>query len=396
MWKAPMFVLASLILCSTASAQCENYLVGETYFGVNDYIEYRPGDMPLIIAVPHGGYLTPQEISDRNCNGCVYVNDAFTLELGNEVFDAIQTQTGGCTPHLIINHLDRRKLDGNRNLSEAADGDPLAEQAWNDFHDFIEASKSCVTGTFGKGFFVDLHGHGHTIQRIEYGYLLYEDELALSDATLNTNTYVNWSSLRNLANTNVMGLTHAQLLRGEHALGTLLGNEGYPGVPSQQDPFPLLNHPYFSGGYNTVVHSSYQGGSIDGVQIECNQSIRFNADTRQEFAQNLAEGLTDFIEMHYAPEGGLCTNSVGLNERHSTEPMLYPNPGNGRFNLRMDRGGLTIKEIEVRTLDGRIIQTIDDVEAQQVCAIPNPGIYIIRVAFSNGTTHQYRWINHGL
>lgn len=396
MWKQVTLIVFLMATRAVTFAQCSEYEVGETYYGLNNYIEYRPGNMPLIIAAPHGGYLTPSEISDRNCSGCVYVNDAFTLELGNELFDAIQAVTEGCTPHLIINHLDRRKMDGNRNIGEAADGDPLAEQAWNDFHGFIQTSKACVTGTFGKGFFVDLHGHGHTIQRIEYGYLLYEDELALSDATLNTSTYINWSSLRNLANTNVMGLTHAQLLRGDHALGTLLGNEGYPGVPSQQDPFPLINHPYFSGGYNTVVHSSYQGGSIDGVQIECNQSIRFNEAARQAFAITLAENLSTFIELHYAPRGGLCNTTVGIKEPEQTSIQMYPNPGRNRFNLSSNHSNSNIIEVEIFTLDGCRLHHQSTFGNENSFEVQGAGVYIVCVKTSDGKTARFRWINNGL
>lgn len=384
-----------VVLSADTFAQCDEFVVGQTYFGLNDYIEYRPGNMPLIIAVPHGGYLNPTEISDRNCSGCVYVNDAYTLELGNEVFNAIQDHTDGCTPHLIINHLDRRKMDGNRNIDEAADGDPLAEQAWNDFHGFINASKTCVTQTFGKGFFVDLHGHGHTIQRIEYGYLLYEDELALSDLALNTPTYINWSSLRNLANTNVMGLTHAQLLRGNHALGTLVANDNYPGVPSLQDPYPLANHPYFSGGYNTVVHSSYQGGTIDGVQIECNQSIRFNVNMRQEFAVKLAENLSAFIELHYAPQGGLCNNTVRVAEQSNALINLYPNPGRSQFQLSTVNTHVSIIELAFYTLDGRMISQRINPSLHGTYEVQEPGVYIIVARLSDGSTARVRWVNQG-
>ncbi len=390
--KSSMLTLAIQIIVASVAAQCEAYIPGEVYFGENNYIEYRAGDMPLIIAVPHGGYLNPSEISDRNCSGCVYTNDAFTLELGEELYEAITSQTEGCRPHLIINHLDRRKLDGNRSMGEAADGDPLAEQAWVDFHDFITSSKACVTSTFGKGFFVDLHGHGHTIQRIEYGYLLYEDELALSDETLNTSTYINWSSLRNLATTNVMGLSHAQLLRGTHALGTILANANYPGVPSEQDPFPLLSQPYFSGGYNTVVHSSYQGGSIDGVQIECNQSIRFNETARQEFAVHLAAGLIQFTQMFYASGADLCA-PLSVEEYTAQQVTLFPNPGSGSLQIAQTGDEKVIKSIHVFRSDGQFMMNLTGHQCTQPIHIAQSGVYLINVVFSDNTRINKRWVN---
>lgn len=57
----------------SASAQVEvyvpvpvaDYLPGVSYFGRRDYVEYIPGELPVVLSVPHGGALTPTEISDR-------------------------------------------------------------------------------------------------------------------------------------------------------------------------------------------------------------------------------------------------------------------------------------------------------------------------------------------
>lgn len=370
---------------------CDAYEVGQIYFGENDYIEYRPGTLPLIISVPHGGYLTPDEIADRDCAGCVYVNDGFTQELGYELYQAIFEQVG-CYPHLIINHLDRQKLDGNRNLSEAADGDAIAEQAWIEFHNFITAAKACVTDVFGKGFFVDLHGHGHSIQRIEYGYLLYEDELSFEDAVLNSATYVNYSSLRNLVNTNIMGLSHTDLLRGAGSLGSLTADIGYPGVPSSSDLFPLVGQPYFSGGYNTVTHSSYQGGSIDGVQVECNQSIRFDSAARMEFAAAFAGSLIDFVSTHYSLGGSLCIDT-SIDEHEATTLTVYPNPGRGVLHLDVNGGVGNGGRLTIFDNSGRIVAEVFlRARSHQLSGLA-PGSYILRYINDRGHTQSLRWLN---
>ncbi len=116
------------------------YTPGETYFGTNDYIEYHAGNIPVIISVPHGGYLEPTSIPDRACSGCVTVRDSFTEELAYDINDALPKVFGG-HPHIIINKLARVKLDANREIVEAALGDPQAETAWYEYHDFIQASK---------------------------------------------------------------------------------------------------------------------------------------------------------------------------------------------------------------------------------------------------------------
>ena len=61
--------------------------------------------------------------------------------------------------------------------------------AWNEFHGFITNARNTANQQNNfKTFFVDLHGHGNPIQRIELGYLLYDDELALSGRYLEYTT----------------------------------------------------------------------------------------------------------------------------------------------------------------------------------------------------------------
>ncbi len=71
----------------------------------------------------------------------------------------------GRRPHIVINRLHRIKLDANREIGEAAQGNATAETAWREFHEFIEAAKDAVFDDFGRGLYIDLHGHGHDNQR---------------------------------------------------------------------------------------------------------------------------------------------------------------------------------------------------------------------------------------
>lgn len=295
-----LFLSLLVIACGTvAPVTAQPFVPGQTYFSSNGHIEYRCGELPLIIAAPHGGLLSPADMPDRTCNDAVWVNDANTQELARSI-DSVFQVAYGCRPHLIINHLHRRKMDGNRNLADAACGDPQAIAAWTAFHSYINAASDQVVAAYGRGLFLDLHGHGHPMQRLELGYLLYEDELAWSDAALNSTQAINWSSLRHLATNNAQELQHADLLRGPQALGTRLADRGYPSVPSQQDPFPLLGQPYFSGGYNTVEHSSYLGGTVDGLQVECNMNgVRDTGPNRTRFADSLRVAVVEYLTAHF-------------------------------------------------------------------------------------------------
>ena len=269
--------------------------------GAGNYIEFMTGTMPLVISIPHGGYMLPDDIPERPCINCSKNQDILTLEVGIGIREAIHRLTG-YYPFLIVNNLHRTRLDPNRNIEEAADGNRNAEIAWYQFQGFIDSAKAEVTREFGKGLYIDLHGHRHMIKRTELGYLLSGEELQFDDEMLDLGTFIEYSSIRNLVNTNTEGLSFSQLLRGPSSLGSMLCDLGYPAVPSSEIPFPEAAEPYFSGGYNTTRHGSSAGGTIDGIQIELDMDIRSDPKSRERLITDMSSLLVNFLRMHYFPD----------------------------------------------------------------------------------------------
>jgi hypothetical protein len=268
------------------------YVAGQTYFGRNQYIEYMAGSFPIVVSAPHGGSLTPAEIPDRRWGETA--RDTATVELAREVAQALQARTG-LPPHLVLCHLRRSKLDANREVGEAAQGNPFAVQAWNEYHAFIEAAAADVRLRAGRGFYLDLHGHGHPTARVELGYLITAASLDLSDDELNGGGFARASSLGEV--TLWSSAMFAELLRGPTSLGGLLAARSYPAVPSPAIPSPG-GDPYFSGGYSTARHAS-SGSSLGGVQIECHYAgVRDTAASREAFARALADALVVFVATH--------------------------------------------------------------------------------------------------
>ena len=280
------------------------YLADSVYTGRNGYIEYIAGNTPVIFAAPHGGSLTPSEIPDRTealCDTTTIVTqaDANTEALVREIRSAFYARTGKY-PHVIINRLYRGKLDPNRSLGTGACGDPEAETAWDEYHDFINAAKQSVISQYGRGWFTDIHGHGHSIQRLEIGYLLEATDLQQSNGTLDgSSAYENESSFRTFsAGTTV---SFSGLLRGNGSLGTLLEAAGYPSVPSLSTPTPLSGEPYFTGGYSLQQHGCAGGGSICGLQIEHNYTgVRDNATNRATYAAALVRVYETFLAQNFS------------------------------------------------------------------------------------------------
>lgn len=292
------------------------YTPGQSYFGRNNYIEYVAGNAPVIYTAPHGGTLTPSEIPDRTSSACgvtpTTVADLNTADLVRRM-QAAHFARFGTYPHIIINNLHRRKLDANRPIGEAACGDAEAITAYDEWHDFIAVARGAVLQSEGKGWYMDMHGHGHDIQRLEIGYLTTGAQLRLSDATLDANV-----AYEDTASVNTMSkgspLTFSALLRGASSLGTLYANNAFPSVPSSQDRFPDSGESYFTGGYNTArygcgVEATGLGGDtnagICGVQIEANYTgVRDNTTNRQRFAEVTAAVLETYLATHHGIQLG--------------------------------------------------------------------------------------------
>lgn len=267
-------------------------------FGVNNYTEYHQGTLPIVISVPHGGSLIPSSIPDRTCNNPTTVTDSYTILLAKQIDSSLFVLTGK-HPHLIFCNLKRSKIDCNREIVEGACGNAEAITAWNEFHNFITTAQAAAQTQYPqKGFYIDLHGHGHSIQQLELGYLYNATQLGYSDTDLNTTYNTGLSSIKNLVAANVNGYTNAQMLRGNFAFGTLLANAGFPAVPSLQTPSPGTN-PYFDGGYNTANYTCHTAGNVaNGVQIECNSGVRSSYANRKAFADSLASVLLNYFLIH--------------------------------------------------------------------------------------------------
>ena len=260
------------------------YEVGKSYFGRNNYVEFIRGELPVVISAPHGGALKPGETADRTYG--TTVSDRNTVELSLAVRDALIDATG-YAPHLVLSHLHRTKLDPNREIVEAAQGDPFAENAWNEFQDWIKEARIFVAEDFEKGLYFDMHGHGHSIPRVELGYLLSSSDLSQNNSALNSMTMVEKTSIRDLGRS--APETFSQLLRGPKSFGGFLGDEGVRSVPSPGDPSPGSD-PYWTGGYNTREHGS-RGMSevISGIQLEHQYpGLRDTDANRQVYAVQLA------------------------------------------------------------------------------------------------------------
>jgi N-formylglutamate amidohydrolase len=296
------------LLTAIAAARADDPVPGISVFGQRHFSEYIPGDLPLIVTAPHGGYEKPDDLPTRT--GGVVESDFNTQELARTIAAVIHAQTGQHV-HLVICHLHRSKLDANREVAEAAGESALAQAAWAEYHAFIDTACASAVRAFGVAFLIDLHGHGHAEQHLELGYRHSAPELAEGDAALNAPDRIAASSLRLIAQRSTR--SYVEILRGSSSLGALLEAQGFPATPSPTMPVPT--EPYFRGGYTIARHCDATR-HVTGLQIEANRiNVRDTEENRLRFAHALATALTPFLEQNLglrldekkAPASGLST-----------------------------------------------------------------------------------------
>ena len=274
------------------------YQSGKVYFGRENYIEYYAGNLPIILSAPHGGQLTPDEISDRTYG--TFVTDLNTYELSKTIMDSMIVRFGGY-PHVILCKLKRTKLDANRDSIEAAQENKYALRAWQEYHHYIEVAKKKITNDQGSGLFLDIHGHGINPDgfydlRTWLGYLISSEELDQSNGALNTNLYQSKSSISAWVDSS--SYSFIEVLRGKVSFGSILDSLGYKSLPSINDLSPDGMR-YFSGGYNTARHGSRSGGVISSIQIELPKpGIRDNQSTWSSYSKALNSTISEYYKIH--------------------------------------------------------------------------------------------------
>lgn len=371
-------LILSLFLAIVFLGQAQTFTSGNTYLDSNNYIEYHAGNLPIILSSPHGGYLEPDAISLRDCDGCVYQRDSYTQELTRGIQEAIITKTG-CYPHMVINLLHRNRLDANRDIIEAADSNTTVETSWRYFHRMTDTAKAVATRQYGKGLYIDMHAHAHSIQRLEIGHAVWKSDLRQSDNHLNSQTVLDKSTIKNLASDNINNLSHAQLIRGEYSLGTLMHESGFPSVPSSADSFPLDTQLFFTGGYDVKRHGSRNGGTIDAIQIECNQSWRFTPAGREAFIDSASNALIEFVKTHYFSDFKVnyCDKLLSTSNTSQERFSMYPNPADNTLfiNSRLENASIAIyNNLGILVLDGKLAN-----EHIDISELPS-GIYNVRIS----------------
>lgn len=278
-----------------------DWKAGDVFFDKNQWTECQVGNMPLIISVPHGGQLQPETIPDRSCEGITTVTDLYTIELAREISKSFKEKYN-VQPYIVFCHLKRTKIDQNRDLPEAACGNEEMAAPWKLFHNYIDTALNDIVSKFGSALYIDLHGHGHSKQRLELGYSL--DKEDLRNVYMVSGLESSWrkSTLNNLKMIQ-NGQDFKNYMIGDMAFGTMMENEGFASVPAKLDPYPKTEEAYFNGGYNTRLYTSDKFPKVFGWQIESNMSGVRDKTGRPLFADAFTTVTMQYLKntIQYAP-----------------------------------------------------------------------------------------------
>ncbi|WGD33706.1 T9SS type A sorting domain-containing protein [Olleya sp. YS] len=341
------------------------------------YIEYIPGNLPIIISAPHGGVKqsgstvgginypdNDSTLPDRNCG--INERDDNTDILIREIQKEIFNQTG-CYAHVIISNLHRSKLDPNRELNEATCGDADAIDHWNAWHNFIDQASTSVTNNWGKGLYIDLHGQSHTVPRIEIGYRITSNDLN-NTATGHLNTVTN-TSIEYLRNNNLNSLDLEQLVRGTSSLGELFQladyyphTSGTTNIEDTSSYYSSLNYP--SCGQNGSTNNGYRA-----VPSASNYGINTCDDTR--------------------PNGNAYFNGFYYNnERHGSGASASDGQGGGgTIDAIMTEVNRRVRDLG--TYDGRVFDTRPQTLVPFAKDYANVILDYIDIHYNNFTSFNY-------
>ena len=289
---APLVPLCLALLALVATAA--EPIADTPRVSASAFIRHWPGELPIVLSVPHDGAAKPADIPDRTSG--VTVRDSYAAALGHALRDALRTRFGQA-PQLVVCELSRKKVDCNREIGEGTAGQPKAEQVWREYHAFIDEAEAAVLARSQHGLYLDLHSHGHPKPRIEIGYLLKASEVRLADERLDKDpavaarSSIRWLSQRTPAK-------FSELLRGETSLGGLFAARGVAAVPSPREVL-LLDDPYFNGAYDIAAHGSRDKSQLDAAQLEVPGPMRDTPAHRAATAQAIAESLDVYFARHF-------------------------------------------------------------------------------------------------
>ncbi len=216
---------------------------------------YGKGDTNFVLSAPHAGSLKPKDFPTRSYGK--KLKDTHSDRIAKTIIRICNE-----CPYYVVADIHRSRVDLNRDLKEAAQGNYRAIQVWNQWHFILNYYLENATRK-GKALYVDLHSHNES-DEFQIGY------------DLNSKQYQEVKS-------NPLHPLYEKMF-GEFSLKSLLEDRGYKVFsPNSKDV-------YFNGGYNIETYK--KKSNVMAVQIEVPVSVA----KEKEIASDLYHILITYKE----------------------------------------------------------------------------------------------------
>ncbi len=216
----------------------------------SDLVLVRPGTLPIILTVPHGGREAIPGVAPRDTlgkpsggRGFVTASDTNTDQLALGIAAEIKKLTGK-EPYIVMARFRRKFVDPNRPPEVAVDS-PAARPYYEYYHQAVRRFIDEVREKYPAGLLVDVHGQK-------------KDPTVVMRGTQNGRTVA-----RLIARAGVPAVTGANGIFGG------LAANGLDVFPSNDvAPEGSAENRGFNGGYTVSTYGSQNADGIDAVQME--------------------------------------------------------------------------------------------------------------------------------
>lgn len=216
---------------------------------MGEYLDFSFGQSNIILTAPHGGNMKPEGIPHRKYG--TFVRDTDSQEVARAMLRYFSVE-----PSYVIAEIHRDRVDLNREIAEAAQGNPEAESIWKLWHETIDDYCSRVM----RPLYIDLHTHNNS------------DEFQLGFA-LSKQAYLELEHRPDDPRYN-----H---IFGENSIHDNIEDLGYKVYN------PKFGEVYFNGGYDIERHGK---NGVDALQIE------MPVDVIRDHIATVAQMLVEAIE----------------------------------------------------------------------------------------------------
>ena len=233
------------------------------------FVFVQGGDLPILLAAPHGGWLAVPGVPVRRTG--TTVTDAKTFELTESLASGLENLLGG-RPYVVADKFRRKHLDVNR-PGNAAFEDPSARPLYDFYHGHMKQFVEELRRRYpGGALLLDIHGQSQDPTTVHRG---------TRDGTTVKRLIEKHGSAALAGPNSVFGALQA---RGDNVF------------PPNTPPGDLPEDRRFNGKHTVITYGSNNRDGVDAIQLEIGIRLREDAS----FAQRLVEAVRLFCQIYLA------------------------------------------------------------------------------------------------